>query len=41
MKKGEEYLCNRCASQISMADKTADMCVWCDLGKGFNCYRYQ
>jgi bidirectional [NiFe] hydrogenase diaphorase subunit len=41
IKTGKEYLCNRCGSQISMAANTPDTCVWCELGKGFDCARYQ
>lgn len=40
MKTGEEYLCGKCESQLSMAETASDTCVWCDLGKGFQCARY-
>jgi NADH dehydrogenase/NADH:ubiquinone oxidoreductase subunit G len=40
MKTGEEYLCGKCESQLSMAETASDTCVWCDLGKGFQCSRY-
>jgi predicted molibdopterin-dependent oxidoreductase YjgC len=40
MKLGEEYLCGKCESQLSMAETMSDTCVWCDLGKGFQCGRY-
>ena len=40
MKRGEEYLCGKCESQLSMAEDNPDTCVWCDLGKGFGCSRY-
>ena len=40
MKLGEEYLCGKCESQLSMAEGISDTCTWCDLGKGFNCSRY-
>jgi len=40
MKTGEEYLCGKCESQLSMAENMPDSCVWCDLGKGFQCARY-
>jgi len=40
MKMGEEYLCGKCESQLSMAETMSDTCVWCDLGKGFQCGRY-
>ena len=39
MKSGEEYLCGRCASQLSMAAGIEDSCVWCRLGEGFGCER--
>jgi len=40
MKTGEEYLCGKCESQLSMAEGISDTCVWCELGKGFQCARY-
>ena len=40
MKAGKEYLCGKCESQLSVAEKTPDTCVWCELGKGFQCSRY-
>jgi NADH dehydrogenase/NADH:ubiquinone oxidoreductase subunit G len=40
MKTGEEYLCGKCESQLSMAETASDTCVWCELGKGFQCSRY-
>ena len=39
MKPGEEYLCGRCESQLSMNENFPDTCVQCDLGKGFDCVR--
>jgi len=39
MKPGEESLCGRCESQLSMTLKMPDHCVQCDLGKGFRCVR--
>ena len=39
MEKGKEYLCAKCGSQLSMAETMPDTCVWCGLGKGFNCVR--
>jgi NADH dehydrogenase/NADH:ubiquinone oxidoreductase subunit G len=39
MRAGEEYLCNKCASQLSMAAESPDSCVRCRLGKGFDCIR--
>ena len=41
MKEGEEYLCGKCASQLSMAAETSDSCVWCELGEGFGCVRWR
>ena len=40
MKPGEERLCGMCEAQLSMAEGMEDTCVWCDLGKGFQCSRY-
>ncbi|MBF0395454.1 MAG: (2Fe-2S)-binding protein [Desulfobacterales bacterium] len=40
MKPGKERLCGECESQLYIADKTPDHCVWCELGKGFQCGRY-
>ena len=34
-----EYLCGKCASQLSMVETQRDTCVWCELGKGFHCVR--
>ncbi|MBN1354324.1 MAG: (2Fe-2S)-binding protein [Candidatus Omnitrophica bacterium] len=39
MKKGEEYLCGLCESQLSMAKDIEDTCVSCRLGDGFDCVR--
>ena len=39
MERGAEYLCLRCESQLSMNETFDDMCVQCDLGKGFQCAR--
>jgi bidirectional [NiFe] hydrogenase diaphorase subunit len=39
MKKGEEYLCARCVSQLTMAADYPGTCVRCRLGKGFDCIR--
>jgi len=36
---GEERLCGRCASQLSMAERAEEQCVWCELGKGAMCQR--
>ncbi len=40
MKPGEERLCGKCESQLIEAERTPDTCVWCELGKGFQCGRY-
>jgi bidirectional [NiFe] hydrogenase diaphorase subunit len=40
MHPGEEYLCNKCESQLIMAEALPGKCVWCELGKGFDCARY-
>ncbi len=39
MKRGEERLCGQCESQLSMAESIPDSCVWCELGRGFQCAR--
>ncbi len=39
MKPGEEYLCGNCESQLMMNENMPDTCVFCDLGKGFQCSR--
>ena len=41
METGEEYLCNQCISQLSMAEDTPDTCIDCRLGTGFDCRRAQ
>jgi len=40
MKPGEERLCGKCESKLSMAETVPDSCVWCELGKSFQCARY-
>lgn len=40
MKKGEEYLCGKCESQLIFAEELPGKCVWCKLGEGFACERY-
>lgn len=40
MKKGEERLCGKCESQISMSADLPGACVKCELGKGFGCARH-
>ena len=39
MKPGEEYLCGRCESQMTMAQDQPGQCVWCEVGVGFQCTR--
>ncbi len=39
MKKGEEFFCGLCESQLSMAENIVDTCVDCRLGEGFDCLR--
>ena len=41
MKEGEEYLCGKCASQLTMVEYSTDSCVWCRLGEGFQCARWR
>ena len=40
MKEGEQYLCGKCASQLTMAEQMPDSCVWCNVGKGARCVRW-
>jgi len=40
MKKGEERLCGRCEAQLAITVGMEDSCVWCELGKGFDCSRH-
>ena len=40
MKPGEEYLCGKCESQALAAQTMPGACVWCELGKGFQCGRH-
>jgi NADH dehydrogenase/NADH:ubiquinone oxidoreductase subunit G len=39
MKPGEEFLCGRCESQLSMVETMPETCVQCELGAGFACSR--
>lgn len=39
MAVGEEYLCSKCLSQLTMTAQMPDSCVWCGLGEGFACVR--
>ena len=40
MKPGEEYLCGKCESQTMAAQTMPGQCVWCELGRNFQCGRY-
>jgi len=40
MERGKERLCGKCESQLMITEKTPDACVFCDLGKGFQCARH-
>lgn len=40
MKPGEEHLCGKCESKMSIAEETPGFCVSCDMGEGFQCERY-
>ena len=40
MKQGEERLCSACEGQLMMATNMTDSCIWCELGKGFQCTRH-
>jgi bidirectional [NiFe] hydrogenase diaphorase subunit len=37
----EGAVCGLCGSQLSMAEKVPDTCVWCELGRGFQCTRWR
>jgi bidirectional [NiFe] hydrogenase diaphorase subunit len=39
MKPGEEHLCGKCESQLSMNEDFYDTCVQCELGRSFQCTR--
>jgi len=41
MKEGEEYLCGKCASQLTLSQYSPDSCVWCRLGEGYQCARWR
>jgi bidirectional [NiFe] hydrogenase diaphorase subunit len=41
MLPGEEYLCGKCASQLTMIEQSPDSCVWCRLGEGYQCVRWR
>jgi NADH dehydrogenase/NADH:ubiquinone oxidoreductase subunit G len=40
MKRGEERLCGKCESQLSMSSSMPGACVKCEMGKGFSCARH-
>jgi len=40
MTKGKERLCGQCDSQLTLAKELPGVCVWCEVGKGFQCSRY-
>jgi len=40
MKAGQERLCGQCDSTLMMAETMPGACVWCELGKSFQCARY-
>jgi bidirectional [NiFe] hydrogenase diaphorase subunit len=37
----EPGVCGLCGSQLSMVEGIPDTCVWCELGRGFQCARWQ
>ena len=39
MKRGEEYLCGKCESQLLVTESMPGYCVQCELGQGFGCTR--
>ena len=40
MKPGEERLCGKCESKMVSAEKMPGICVYCDMGEGFQCERH-
>ena len=40
MKPGEERLCGKCESKMVNAEKMPGVCVYCDMGEGFQCERH-
>lgn len=40
MEPGREKLCGGCEAQMAITVGMEDACVWCELGKGFNCSRH-
>ncbi len=41
MQPGEERLCGNCEAQTTISEGIEDTCVWCNLGKSFDCTRHQ
>ncbi len=39
MERGQEYLCGKCRSVLTMSENFIDACVQCSLGEGFQCQR--
>ena len=39
MKPGQEHLCAKCEGQLLTAETLSGTCVWCELGRGFQCSR--
>jgi bidirectional [NiFe] hydrogenase diaphorase subunit len=37
----EGGVCGLCESQLTMVENIPDTCVWCELGRGFQCVRWQ
>lgn len=37
----EPKICGLCESQLTMVKNIPDTCVWCELGRGFQCARWQ
>jgi len=37
----EPRVCGLCESQLTMVQNFPDTCVWCELGRGFQCARWQ
>jgi len=37
----EGGICGLCESQLTMVENIPDTCVWCELGRGFGCARWQ
>ncbi len=39
MERGKERLCGKCEAQLMITEEMPDACVFCELGKGFQCGR--